>query len=299
MGTLVAFRYPTQLFLKLADHTYVACGTLGKAWGCWGGKTGGTALRRAAGSTRRADAIAEADERAGITCYLINGVCHQAANRILLPAGITVQGARGYAVSTALFGTYGRPRGILGFCTAPFDRHAGVTGDLDVCIEAGGERIGKTAGGEDERDPRERTYLERSLQMYADSEKRLEAASGVDDILHFQLAQFDLFVDFRLGADTKDIRSLSTRERDALLEVRRDTELRRLESERRFAESRDVDTLRKQDDELTLRFQQAVGGVLDDARYTALLDLEKGDDVTLADPEILEYAYAPRPAEGA
>ena len=74
MGTLIAFRYPTNMLAQLADHTYVACGTLGKAWGCWGGKTGGTELRRAPGSTKRADAIAEPNERARITCYLINGV---------------------------------------------------------------------------------------------------------------------------------------------------------------------------------------------------------------------------------
>jgi hypothetical protein len=48
-----------------------------------------------AGSTLRADAIAEPDERAGITCYAINGVCQQAAKRILLAApGMTVAGAQ-------------------------------------------------------------------------------------------------------------------------------------------------------------------------------------------------------------
>ena len=96
MGTLVVMAYPTKLFLNLADHTYVKCGTGGKAWGCWGGNTGGAQLRRADGSTSRADAIAGGNERGGIKCYLINGVCHQAANRILFPAGITVRGARGY-----------------------------------------------------------------------------------------------------------------------------------------------------------------------------------------------------------
>src|SRR5262245_5474911 len=133
MGDLVAKRYPAKLFANLADHTYVECGTGGKGWACWGGKNGGTELRRATGSTKRADEIAEPDEHAGITCYLINGVCHQAANRILLPASITVRGARGYEVSEALFGTYGRPGGFLGMCKAPFDQQAGTTGDLPEC----------------------------------------------------------------------------------------------------------------------------------------------------------------------
>src|SRR5262245_20987312 len=86
MGVLIAKKYPTNLFAKLADHTYVECGTGRKAWSCWGGKTGGTEFRRDLGSTLQADQIAEPNERGGITCYLINGVCHQAANRILLPA---------------------------------------------------------------------------------------------------------------------------------------------------------------------------------------------------------------------
>jgi hypothetical protein len=301
MGALVAFRYPTQLFLKLADHTYVACSTLGKAWGCWGGKTGGTELRRAPGSTRRADAIAEPNERAGITCYLVNGVCHQAANRILLPAGITVQGARGYSVSSALFGTYGRPRGILGFCRAPFDRHAGVSGDLDACIEAARPRDAEDGGTPDATDsgnPRERVYLERTLELYADSEKRFEAFAGVDEIVRFQLAQFDLFLDYKLGDDPQHREFAATGGRDALMRIREETEHERLAAEQRFSDSGDIEAFRRDDDELTLRFQNQVGKVLDGARYTALLDLEKGDDVTLADPEILEHAY-PRRSAGA
>ena len=52
MGTLIAKKYPTKLFLKAADHTYVECGTGGKAWSCWGGKTGGTAFNSGTGTTR-------------------------------------------------------------------------------------------------------------------------------------------------------------------------------------------------------------------------------------------------------
>ena len=74
MGQLIAWHYRTTLFAKLADHTYVTCGDRGKAWSCWGGKQGGTILRQGTGSTEQANAIAGTNERAGITCYLIN-VC--------------------------------------------------------------------------------------------------------------------------------------------------------------------------------------------------------------------------------
>ena len=294
MGTLIAFRYPTQLFLGLADHTYVACGTLGVAWGCWGGKTGGTELRRAPGSTARADAIAEPDERAGITCYLVNGVCHQAANRILLPAGITVQGARGYSVSSALFGTYGRPRGILGLCRAPFNRNAGVSGDLDACIEAARIGDGKVGGDTDGGDERERDYLERSLKLYAEGEQHLEKATDTDDIVRFQMAQFDLFLDYRLGGDAH-LRDRLGIHHGTLMEIRQKTEYERLAAEQRFVDSGDVEAFKRDDDELTRQFQQYIGKTVDGETYTALFDLETGDDVTLADPEILAHAYSRRP----
>ena len=144
MGTLVAMRYATSLFADLADHTYVKCGTGAKAWSCWGGKTGGTELRRGVGSTNQADAIAESNERARISCYLINGVCHQAANRILFAASVTVRGARGYDVSEALFGTYGRPRGPFGTCRSPFNQNTGITGDMPQCTDT---RKGKRKAG--------------------------------------------------------------------------------------------------------------------------------------------------------
>ncbi len=40
--------------------------------------------------------------------YGISGVCHQAANRILRPFGVTVAGVKGYGASIFLYGQYGR-----------------------------------------------------------------------------------------------------------------------------------------------------------------------------------------------
>jgi hypothetical protein len=145
MGTLIAKKYPTSLFAKAADHTYVECGTGAKGWGCWGGKAGGSAFRQGTGSTAQAAAIAQPNEKAGIRCYLVNGVCHQAANRILIPTGITVLGARGYQLSQLLYGTYGR-LGVFP-CRSPFHQHPGVGGDLPECAVAG---AGEANGGEDE-----------------------------------------------------------------------------------------------------------------------------------------------------
>src|SRR5438270_1164190 len=197
MGTLVAMHYPTKLAFGAADHTYVMCGTGGTAWGCWGGKTGGTVLRSGSGSTSQADAIAEPNERAGITCYLINGVCHQAANRILFPAGIFVTGARGYGVSSALFGPYGRPRGPLGTCSAPFNQHTGVTGDLPACATP---ELGVKAA-EGVRSPQEEAYLARVTQAYRQvDDLPLEAARKPEGLLpDFMVQLFDYQIEFKLG----------------------------------------------------------------------------------------------------
>lgn len=39
--------------------------------------------------------------------YGVNGVCHTMANRLIVPSGKTVENARGYGVSTSLYGKYG------------------------------------------------------------------------------------------------------------------------------------------------------------------------------------------------
>jgi hypothetical protein len=172
MGTLIAKKYPTKLALGAADHTYVECGTGAKGWSCWGGKTGGVAFNSGAGSTARADAIAEPNERAGISCYLINGVCHQAANRILFPAGILVTAARGYWLSVAIFGPYGKAG--AGPCNGVFNQHAGVTGDLGACIGPGlalAEPLPKPI-----TDPAEKQYL---ASLLSKTDYDVESSEGV------------------------------------------------------------------------------------------------------------------------
>ena len=50
------------------------------------------------------------DEKAGGTVinYGIDGVCHQVSNQILFPSGGKVSAARGYKLSSAIYGTFGR-----------------------------------------------------------------------------------------------------------------------------------------------------------------------------------------------
>ncbi len=296
MGTLVVMRYPTSLFANLADHTYVECGTGGKAWACWGGKTGGGALRQSAGSTKRANAIARPNERAGITCYLVNGVCHQAANRILLPAGITVRGARGYDVSESLFGTYGRPRGAFGTCRAPFDQHAGVVGDLSACAERMAKPKGRkpargapTLSAEERR--AEQAYLRGVLVAYGKAERRLSSPSGLSgpDLVDFLVELFMSKVRYSLRSGLD--RSLARK----LRAIRVSTERSRMKIEEWFARKEmTASAFVAAFNTETILFQEAVAGALNADQYKALFGLRRGETVILADPRIVRRAYGGR-----
>ncbi|MGH8681667.1 MAG: hypothetical protein ACREVS_01050 [Burkholderiales bacterium] len=286
MGTLVVVRCPTGLVANLADHTYVECGTGGRAWRCWGGKSGGTVLRRSAGSTRRANAIARPNERAGVRCYLINGVCHQAANRVLLPAGITVRGARGYGVSEALFGAYGRPRGPFGTCRAPFDQHAGITGDLPGCAE---DVASAPLSTPEHR--AERKYLSGVLAIYRKAERRLQSAGGPSgpDLEQFLLELFMHKVRFSLGRRLD--RSLARK----LREIRASTERSRMKLEEWFARRQlTAGAFAAAFNAETILFQEAMAGALKADQYRALFGLRRGESVILADPRIVRRAYRGR-----
>lgn len=108
IGVLTGFAIPTLLTVNLGDHTYVESSD-GRKWRCFGRATGGTPICSAQGNVDQADCLAQPDEQSGIR-YGITGVCHQAANRILYPAGITVSAARLSRASYARFGVYGRNR---------------------------------------------------------------------------------------------------------------------------------------------------------------------------------------------
>lgn len=286
MGILVAKRYPTNLFLKLADHTYVECGTGKKAWGCWGGKTGGTVLRQAPGSTKRADKIAQPDEKANIKCYLINGVCHQAANRILLPAGITVRGARGYPVSEAIFGPYGR----IGFwiCKSPFKKYSTTAGDLPECVPK--KKRAKAAAPSMRRsadDKADWQYIQQALAIYSEGDKQIKRRSlQPSDARNLQVKLFQLMVDFHLGpmVDKKTSKQL--------LGEREKTEKRIEKAQGGITRVKaDMKEYAKAINKITKKFQDDMANLLSKEAYEALFDLQRDKRIMLADPDILLKEY--------
>ncbi len=295
MGILVAKNYSTSLFARAADHTYVECSTGAKAWSCWGGKTGGTVLRRAVGSTKRADAIAEPNERAGIKCYLINGVCHQAANRILLPARITVHRARGYSVSLAMFGAYGRV-GIWP-CHAPFNKHPGSGADLPECVPSGADAelddlVSTVTDQLDWNYVREELALyEQHLDLFTVPRPMTQASAGTfgafrDAVEVFHLRLFLHMLDHYLGP------RLGANLRDRLLAIRRGIETRRMKLEVDYAAGTvagyEFATLFNQ---ITLAFQDQMADAMTNGQYQTLFRLNKDERVILADPEISKAVF--------
>jgi hypothetical protein len=293
MGILVVMHYPTSLFDNLADHAYVECGNGGKAWHCWGGNTGGTALRQAPGSTAQADCIAQPDEKAGIRCYLINGVCHQAANRIVMPANITVRGVRGYQVSNALFGTYGH----VGMwpCRSQFHQCTGTTGDIPVCDTAA-----DPAGAPDDfaATPSHQldwVYTQQVLAIYnANADLFAQPESGflravgqflhsVERVMAFHSSLFAHQIDFHLGPLARD----GTRER--LLDIHHRHMLQRMEVQAEYVLGRmSPAEYAARFNELTLAFQDQSADAITDLEYETLFELPKTEQVVLADPSIVE-----------
>jgi hypothetical protein len=296
MGTLVAMRYPTDIALGLADHTYVKCANDGKAWSCWGGKSGGSVLRAAGGSTARADAIAGHDEKAGIRCYLVNGVCHQSANRILLPASATVRGARGYRISEARFGVYGRPRGrgLFRGCVAPFNQYPGVTGDLHECLAAApGSAEGVSpqyAAGGPPDDP-EGTYLDKVRALYGARVGNMESALQIEgaSLVEFMVAQFELRMDVAPAGDvSRDVRG-------RLRDIRADVERAQIELEDSAGAGKfHAAQYPAESDRLTLDFQKRAADALGARAFQALFELEAGAFVRLSVPDVAAGVYGPR-----
>ena len=287
MGILIAKRYPTKLFLKLADHTYVECGTGGKAWKCWGGNNGGAALSQAPGSTKQADKIAQPDEKAGIKCYLINGVCPQAANRILLPAGITVRGARGYSISQALYGPYGR----IGFwpCKSPFRKYSTTTGDIAPCIpiKSARENVAPTQkrSADDKADWQ---YIQKVLAIYLEGEKLIKEKSfRPADARDLHLRLFLHMADFELGP------MLERKLISGMRKVRKKTEVSIEKAQAGIMKDRaDIKEYVEEFNDITEGFQDDMANLMSAEAYEALFDLKPDERIVLADPSILKSEYS-------
>ena len=98
MGTLVAWHYRSNLFAKMADHTYVTCGNGARRWKCWGGCKGGDALIQGVGETKQAmQLLSPVGERAlPVTSLMVSAISRRIASYFLLVLRCMGQGATIY-----------------------------------------------------------------------------------------------------------------------------------------------------------------------------------------------------------
>gem|GEM_PF-4627408 len=96
--------YAINILSTTVEHTYVKSSD-GYTWHCFGHSDGGKEICVGSGDSKVCNELAGPNSQAEIK-YGITGVCHQAANRILLPTGETVKKAGGYSVSVWAYGVY-------------------------------------------------------------------------------------------------------------------------------------------------------------------------------------------------
>ena len=137
---LLAVKALPALDFRHWDHVYVLS-SRGHRWPCFGRDAAGVTIIAGAADLARSAFLAGEDRSAGIR-FKATGVCHQAANRILYPAGLTVFGAHGYFLSQLAYGPYGlgdwpERRGLAGELpalpeTAPLGPDEAIPADMLV-----------------------------------------------------------------------------------------------------------------------------------------------------------------------
>ncbi len=151
--------YDNRVKVYATDQQVAAAGE--SYWYCWGSfqATGGTPNNNTAflgqqnGDLALANCLVapNADSqtvpaaRGTIFTYGVDGVCHQLANQVLYATGVgaaaplTVKGARGYMVSTFLYGTYGVQH-------AAWANQIGRCGGQPVHVPPGGAVVAAAGG---------------------------------------------------------------------------------------------------------------------------------------------------------
>jgi hypothetical protein len=270
----------------LADHTYVTCAG-GYAWPCWGRSAGGKVISTGTGSSAEANCISWPASTAGLI-YGVTGVCHQTANRILWPAGITVSKAKGYWASFLAYGTYGTdvPAWLvrIGVCSTS-------TGEIPQC-GVKGRAAASAAGkaGELPPDAKDRALVRAVKALYLkgvspqEHKRRLTIKGAVD--LKTLASETQLVMQHRLG---KAVRAGQIKNVQAI-------QAKLFATQEEIAKGIHDGSIGGE--ELAQRMNAAVNKSLKDClkalgkeEYVRLFELEPGETINLVDPKIAAKAY--------
>jgi hypothetical protein len=148
------------------DHTFVVS-SCGLQWPCFGQSNKGTLISSGFGNSFEADCRSYPEGwrvfprgtfalYAGVT-YSVDGVCHQASNRILYGAGVTVAGAPGFPASSRVFGVYGGvdPLPEMASCVGANTIRAGARVSFTKLVKLG---VPLQVSGSDSRSAQMKSY---------------------------------------------------------------------------------------------------------------------------------------------
>ncbi len=205
------------------DHTYVGYVENDPknpiySWKCHGRDKGGEEICRGNGDLRIADCLSHEDSNAGLI-YGVSGVCHQMANRILLPAGVIVSDAKGFGLSTFTYGIYGQLNPIFFATLNPLALIAATKAAKKIrkewsarkarCLKTkkslsqpSGSKI-LSAGGSPEQ-----VFLQQVIDLHAGELTKSATEDNVFSIKDKELGEkelrekeFKLFMEYRLGEE--------------------------------------------------------------------------------------------------
>jgi hypothetical protein len=243
MSTLMGFGRRIS-WLDWADHTYVKSEPEGYTWPCWGGSDGGNELCKGYGDAWVANLLSFPWGTAQLI-YGITGVCHQTANRILFDTGLTVAGARGFWLSSILYGYYGVDfwRWYLNWLlplSQALSKGAmynamdepkedviklGMQKKIDVVKLGGGLPKKLEAHDTKNEEERKRDYLNKVINHHKDVGKRDDNRQDVNYIEDVLGGEIELTMAYRLGKPlpSRDMKKVRKHYRD-FLDVKKEME---------------------------------------------------------------------------
>lgn len=268
MATL--FGHAVQITGLTWDHTYVTSSD-NYRWNCWGRSDGGRILCQGEGDSAVANCLAQhqppdgnlLEECAGLEHYLIDGVCHQAANRILFPAGRIVDQAGGYSISSFLFGTYGRSaqEWITRKQRCEAQCNLGKEGSMD-------QKSNEPSGKLDLEFAKMENFVNRITALH-DSERKTreaspESASSTNTLLGNEM---QIYLDYKLNGVPKNMDQLLALQQEMLAELSHITQPAKSDADKREQEKKVGELMKK----FTTRYKD----VLDPDSYKTLFGEDK------------------------
>lgn len=294
MATLSGYAMPVSIpgINFFADHTYAQSDD-GFSWPCWGRDSGGGNICQGGGDSLQADCISQTQSHAGLR-YGINGVCHQTANRILYPAKILVSKARGYWLSSFLYGTYGSTTtewlARISQCMQISQRppSGGLPPNAPITASFTLDDQDENADGA----PGERAYLNSVVNLYTETIKSvpnlLFSLEGKEIERDLSAQELALTVEYRLQDAAKeiDMGRLQTAQRTFLTENDHLTVLSMVERLK-------GETLSKLIDENSSKVQSEIYDTVGKDRFLKLFDFDFETDgsMNFVEPEIAVGEY--------